>query len=114
MPTSQSGQRNLGQNPSRTHLVSRIETENFGGKTLRIGDLDSDGAADLLISQSIYGMREITCLTALTINGRVLWQRGAPTLENGRVYSDLPVQVYDRDDDSEAVLKFNVEDDTTR
>ena len=51
------------------HVVSSIETPDFGGMTLRIGDLNGDGAPDLLIRQSDYGSREIRCLTALTGRG---------------------------------------------
>jgi hypothetical protein len=82
-----------------THLVSRIDVKDFGAETLRIGDLNGDGAPDLLFVQSVYGTREITCLTATTILGEVLWQAGAPSADNGRIYSDLPVQVYDWDSD---------------
>jgi hypothetical protein len=81
------------------HLVSSIETPDFGAETVRVGDLDGDGAPDLLFAQSVYGSREITCLTATDIHGRRLWQVGAPSAANGRVYSDLPVQVHDWDDD---------------
>ncbi len=81
------------------HIVSSIETPDFGGMTLRVGDLNSDGAPDLLITQSDYGSREIRCLTAISIAGVRLWQTGLPSLANGRVYSDLPVQVYDWDND---------------
>jgi hypothetical protein len=91
---------------NKAHLVRHIETANFGGKTLRIGDLNSDGAPDLLLAQSIYGTREITCLTALTIGGEVLWQRGEASLENGRGYSDLPVQTYDWDGDGRNEVLF--------
>lgn len=81
------------------HIVSSIETPDFGGMTLRFGDLNGDGAPDLLITQSDYGSRDIRCLTAMTITGRRLWQSGVPSAANGRVYSDLPVQVYDWDND---------------
>jgi hypothetical protein len=82
-----------------THIVSSIETPDCGGMTLRIGDLNGDGAPDLLLTQSEYGSREIRCLTAMSITGARLWQTGVPSATNGRVYSDLPVQVYDWDND---------------
>ncbi len=81
------------------HIVSNIETPDSGGMMLRVGDLNGDGAPDLLVTQSDYGSREIRCLTALTIAGERLWQTGVPSAANGRVYSDLPVQVYDWDND---------------
>jgi hypothetical protein len=81
------------------HLVSSIDAPDFGGLTLRVGDLNGDGAPDLLFVQSVYGSRNITCLTATTLFGERLWQVGAPDPQNGRIYSDLPVQVYDWDND---------------
>ncbi len=85
--------------PRSTHLVSCVDVKDFGAETIRIGDLNGDGAPDLLLVQSVYGTREITCLTAITILGEVLWQVGEPSAENGRIYSDLPVQIYDWDAD---------------
>jgi len=85
--------------PSTRHLVSRIDVKDFGAETLRIGDLNGDGGPDLLFVQSVYGTREITCLTATTIFGEVLWQSGTASVANGRIYSDLPVQIYDWDAD---------------
>ena len=82
-----------------SHLVSVIDVKDFGAETLRIGDLNGDGAPDLLFAQSIFGTREITCLTATTIAGDLLWQYGTADEDNGRIYSDLPVQVYDWDGD---------------
>jgi len=86
--------------PASTHrLVSVIETRDFGAETLRIGDLDGDGAPDLLFVQSVHATREITCLTATTLTGDMLWQVGQPSRDNGVIYSDLPVQVYDWNSD---------------
>jgi len=82
-----------------THLVSAIDVRDFGAETVRVGDLNADGAPDLLFVQSTYGTREIACLTATTIHGDVLWQSGTPNRENGAIYSDLPVQVHDWDGD---------------
>ncbi len=81
------------------NLVSSIDAPDFGADTVRIGDMNGDGAPDLLFVQSEYATREIRCLTAATISGERLWQTGEPSPANGRVYSDLPVQIYDWDND---------------
>ncbi|OPZ29303.1 MAG: Rhamnogalacturonan endolyase YesW precursor [Lentisphaerae bacterium ADurb.BinA184] len=81
------------------HTVAVIGTQDFGSGTLRIGDLDGDGAPDLLLVQSVYETREISCLTAITIHGERLWQTGAPSAQGHRNFSDLAVQVYDWDND---------------
>ncbi|HSW45683.1 MAG TPA: hypothetical protein VLM89_08935 [Phycisphaerae bacterium] len=82
-----------------TRLVASLDVKDFGAETIRIGDLNGDGAPDLLLVQNVRATREITCLTALTVAGQVLWQVGTPSLDNGTIYSDLPVQVYDWDND---------------
>jgi hypothetical protein len=80
------------------HMVSDIKGD-FVSEFIKIGDLNGDGAPDLLFVQMVHATRVITCLTATTIYGDILWQMGAPSVENGRLYSDLPVQVYDWDND---------------
>lgn len=87
------------QPAGRVRLVANIDVKDFGAETLRLGDLDMDGQIDLLLTQSIFFTREITCHTALRITGEIIWQVGTPSLDNGRIYSDLPVQVYDWDND---------------
>ncbi|MHA1571586.1 MAG: hypothetical protein ACTSWM_07170, partial [Alphaproteobacteria bacterium] len=84
-----------------TYLASKIDVKDFGTLQFRIGDLNADGAPDLLFVQSVFETREISCLTATTIFGRVLWQVGTPSRDNWREYSDLPVQIYDWDGDGE-------------
>jgi len=87
-------------NEARTvHLVRRIAGKDFLSETIRIGDLNGDGAPDILFVQNLYGPRIITCLTATTLSGDILWQTGAPSKDNGRAYCDLPVQIYDWDND---------------
>lgn len=91
---------------STTHRVSTLDTRDFGAENLHVGDLNGDGAPDLLFVQSVFGTREITCLTATTITGEVLWQHGTPAPDNGRIYSDLPAQVYDWDGDGRNEVLF--------
>lgn len=81
------------------HLVGRLEGACFASEALRIGDLNVDGAPDLLFTQSLHATREITCLTAATLTGETLWQVGEPDAANCRIYSDLPVQIHDWDGD---------------
>jgi hypothetical protein len=92
--------------PSRVRLLSKIDVKDFGAETLRIGDLDGDGGPDLLFVQSHYGSRRITCLTATTLAGQVLWQYGKPSPENGCIYADLPVQIYDWNNDGRNEVLF--------
>ncbi len=98
-PLAAGGPAREERGPRSHHLVSVIDTEDFGAETVRIGDLNGDGAPDLLFVQSIHATREITCLTATTVSGEVLWQHGTPSRDNGVIYSDLPVQIYDWDGD---------------
>lgn len=82
-----------------TFLASRIVGKDFLSETIRIGDLNRDGAPDILFVQDLYGPRLITCLTATTLKGEILWQHGTPSKDNGRAYCDLPTQIYDWDRD---------------
>src|SRR5688572_21003013 len=94
------------------HLVSSLQTHDFGADTVRVGDLNGDGAPDLLFAQTLTtakpgtrevlcNTREISCLTATTISGKILWQHGEPSLANGCNINDIPVQIYDWDNDGE-------------
>jgi len=93
------GQSAKAASPKTVHLVSKIDVKDFGAETIRIGDLNGDGGPDLLFVQSVRGPRTITCLTATTVSGQILWQTGTPSRQNGLIYSDLPVQIYDWDRD---------------
>lgn len=92
------------------HLVSSFATIKYGADTVRVGDLNCDGAPDLLFVQTVNTARpggkellcrtrEISCLTATTITGEVLWQSGQPSVANGCNEGDMPVQIYDWDND---------------
>ncbi len=88
------------------HLVAAIDVRDFGAQTVRVGDLNGDGAPDLLFVQNVRGPRTITCLTATTIHGEKLWQHGTPSADHGEVYCDLPVQVSDWDHDGRDEVLF--------
>jgi rhamnogalacturonan endolyase len=72
-------------------LWKKFSTPNFGaGRNVRFGDLDGDGRLDMLIAQNIQRERsdesdQISCLTAVTLDGNVLWQSGRPDPRNGLI-----------------------------
>jgi rhamnogalacturonan endolyase len=86
-------------------LWKKFETPKFGaGRNVRFGDLDGDRVPDMLIAQNIPRIRgdafdQISCLTAVTLDGRVLWQSGRPDPRNGLLTNDTPFQIHDVDGD---------------
>jgi rhamnogalacturonan endolyase len=96
----------------RPKLWKKFETPKFGaGRNVRFGDLDGDGVPDMLIAQNIPRVRAdafdaISCLTAVTLDGKVLWQIGNPDPRNGLLTNDTPFQIHDIDGDgkNEVVL----------
>jgi hypothetical protein len=99
------------ENP-RPKLWKRFDTPQFGaGRNVRFGDLDGDGAAEMLFCQNVAKVDggnfvEISCLTAVNLDGKVLWQLGRPDPKNGLLTSDCPFQIHDIDGDgrNEVVL----------
>jgi hypothetical protein len=86
-------------------LWKRFATPKFGaGRNVRFGDLDGDGQVDMLIAQNIPRVRgdsfdHLSALTAVTLDGRVLWQSGRADPRNGLLTNDTPFQINDIDGD---------------
>lgn len=95
----------------------KITTEGFGaGRNVRFGDLDGDGQLDLLIGQVVHhGPKdcnsELSCLTAITFEGKILWQIGQPDPWKYPLTNDVAFQIHDLDGDgrSEVVYCMNRE-----
>ena len=89
----------------RPVLWKKIRTEGFGvGRNLRFGDLTGNGQTDLLIGQMVHhGPRdaysELSCLTAMTFDGDLLWQIGTPDPDNHHLTNDVGFQIHDIDGD---------------
>ncbi len=77
--------------PGPARLEEHFSVEPFGGSILHLADINGDGRQELLILQSagLYSSeidggsidamdRKLYCLTALSLEGKVLWQRGEP------------------------------------
>jgi len=89
----------------RPRLWKKFETPGFGaGRNARFGDLDGDGQIDMLIAQNIRKVQDnsfahISCLTAVNLDGTVLWQIGRPEPYNDVLAHDNPFQIHDIDGD---------------
>jgi hypothetical protein len=89
-------------------LWKKFATPKFGaGRNVRFGDLDGDGQLDMLIGQNVPKVVgdsavELSCLTAVTLDGQVLWQMGRPDPRNGLLTCDTPFQIHDVDGDGAA------------
>jgi rhamnogalacturonan endolyase len=86
-------------------LWKKFSVKGFGaGRNVRLGDLDGDGQLDMLIVQNIPRVRgdafdAISAMTAVTLDGKVLWQIGKPDNRNALLTNDTPFQIHDVDGD---------------
>jgi hypothetical protein len=89
-------------------LYRKIDLKNFGSsRQIRFGHLLGDESWQIVLPQAQKRVdrdsyAHISCLTAIDLDGNILWQRGEPS-ENaavlGKISADLPCQVYDIDGD---------------
>jgi len=90
---------------SAPRVIRQIEFGDYGSKFLRFGDLNGDGLPEVLAVQVTSPGGEhkaiITCLTAVTLEGKILWQSGKPDRRNIVFNADYPVQIFDIDRDGQ-------------
>jgi len=80
-------------------LLHNFALDNHGIRKMRVGDLNNDGRLELVFAQFYPMNREICGVTAIDLDGNVLWNHGTLLDECSWAYSDVPIQVADWDGD---------------
>ncbi len=86
-------------------VYKKMYLGDFGtGRNIRFGDLDGDGETDLLLGQVVHhGPKdrnsELSCLTAVTLDGQILWQTGKPDPWKTMLTNDVAFQIHDLNQD---------------
>jgi hypothetical protein len=93
------------KNP-KLKVWKKMSTKGFGTwRNVRFGDLNGDGQMDILIGQvedhsyPWNSFSELSCLTAMTFDGKILWQTGTPKKIPHDLANDVAFQIYDIDGD---------------
>ena len=91
-------------------LLRSIEFGEYGSPVLRFGDLNGDGQVEaLVVQEDASGGQDkinITCLTAIDLEGKILWQVGKPDRHNVYDSGDTPIQIHDIDGDGQAEVIY--------
>lgn len=94
-------------------LLAEVDVRGHAlGRQLRLADLDGDGRCELLFAVPTVhpgdcgGYQALARLSALTLEGRLLWERGAFPTDADTITCDMPVQAADRGRGMEIVAAF--------
>ena len=93
-------------------LWRKLSTKGFGtDRNLRVGDLHGDGENEIVLAQHTRYLGSgdycgISCLTALDLDGEVLWQVGEPAPQAHETTADLCFQLHDLDGDGRAEVIY--------
>lgn len=88
-------------------LYKKIDLKDYGtGRQIRFGHLTGGDKWYIVLAQGQKRVRRddcshISCLTAIDLDGNILWQKGEPSTDydHGKISADYPLQVYDIDGD---------------
>lgn len=86
-------------------FIGKIDISNSGHGKALLGDINGDGRMEVVIVQGDSGHdfryvpHQVTCVTAYSLDGSLLWQQGKIMEEAGGFGADYPAQIYDIDGD---------------
>ncbi len=85
-----------------------FDTKSFGtNQNIRLGDLTGDGNKELVFirpGKTVYP--SISLISAMNLDGEILWQYGSPEEMIAMTGSELPVQIHDLDGDGDREVIF--------
>ncbi len=107
-------ERELSKNYPQPKLWKKVDLRKLAvnGRQMRWGDLDGDGRLEFVLAQRHFGStgllrRYISGLTAMNLNGKILWQWGKNDTIPELFATDLPYQVCDLDNDGKCEVIFS-------
>ncbi|MDE0140668.1 MAG: hypothetical protein OXI80_15955 [Caldilineaceae bacterium] len=104
-------------------LANEVDTTGFGDTGMRLGDLDGDGELEAVFFQardchiprmSAGGYRhekQVHCVTAMKLDGDVMWQEGAPLGTGHWAMHEVAAAVSDIDGDGKQEIVYVTERD---
>ena len=96
----------LNRHPKMVRWRS-FDTRSFGtDQNIRFGDLTQDGNKEILFVRSAKSDKSISCITAMNLDGKMIWQYGDTLLAHEESGKELPVQIHDLDGDGEREVIF--------
>lgn len=84
-----------------------FETGSFGtNQNIRLGDLNGDGNREVVFVRPKPSGSDVACVSAMNLEGDLLWQFGDPETVLPRRGGELPVQIHDLDGDGSREVLF--------
>jgi len=87
-------------------IVKQFQLEDHGHQKFSFGDINRDGFMEFVFAQAYPMNREICAITAVDMDGNILWRHGNILDYCDYAYSDIPFQVIDWDDDGQQEVLY--------
>jgi rhamnogalacturonan endolyase len=75
-------------------------------QNIRLGDLTGDGNKEIVLARSQNKKNDVSCISAMTLEGKLMWQYGSCDISLNSRGRELPVQIHDLDGDGKREVIF--------